>query len=163
MIKGLLSPGTTLDLLRISEVRRLFNWGNIMHSDVRQLKIFKSGFQSEKYYAGVGEILCRGRAGRKIETCMKSPFSLFVKSCQDSSSDLQNVTFYSDNKIARPKDTLVWKYYDSLTFTFTIYNLHIPDILLQFIFTPFPLIAVNVLQNKSIYSAFHQCQVRSRL
>ena len=59
MIKGLLSPGTTLDLLRISEVRRLFNRGNIMHSDVRQLKIFKSGFQSEKYYAGVEEILCR--------------------------------------------------------------------------------------------------------
>ena len=112
-----------------------------MQSDVRQLKIFKSGFQSEKYYAGVGEILCRGRAGRKIETCMKSPFSLFVKSCQDSSSDLQNVNVN----------------------TFTIYNLHIPDILLQFIFTPYPLIAVNVLQNKSIYSAFHQCQVRSRL
>ena len=44
-----------------------------MHSDVRQLKIFKSGFQSEKYYAGAEEILCRGRERRKFETCMKYP------------------------------------------------------------------------------------------
>ena len=35
-----------------------------MHSDVHQLKIFKSGFQSEKYYAGVKEILCRGRRNK---------------------------------------------------------------------------------------------------
>ena len=40
MIKGLLSPGTTLDLLRISEVRRLFNRGNIMHSRVSQKNFF---------------------------------------------------------------------------------------------------------------------------